>query len=663
MIPSLWFHNLAAHSLQVALIVAAAMLLAWLMRLRGPSVKLGYFQIVLLVCLALPFLQLWKPPAAPLAPATTNIRPGVVASHLVPGEPARSRPFPLAETVLLVTAAGIAVRSLWLMLGFWTLRRYRRTSTAFSPLPPAVAEVQRRLAVSAEFRCSDRIHGPITFGLRRPLVLLPVVYLEMVPRTQDAIACHELIHVRRRDWVPTVFEELVLAAFWFHPGIWWLIAEIRLAREQVVDREVAGIMTTREQYVEALLEVARFNQGTRFAPATLFLRRRHLFQRAAAVIKEHTMSRQRLITSSITALGALLIVMRVSTWLFPFQARAQERPVQPVLVESGEEGLLHWSPIPYPGRAIERRVEGTVVVDLDIDEHGLVSGAHVLSGPEELRRSTLQSVLEWHYDPARHAAGKVQVAIRYRLPSQDPGNTEEQELRGRKARLEALLREDAGAAPGSEEKASMEKQMAELKAHLGNVGEQEAHARESLLYELLKASQNAAPGSEDKERLEKQIAELKMALDSPGVVGGMPGGVGGGVIGGVVGGVPGGVGGVIGVENMGRQEGDSESGTIRSIRTERLAPSARTELLNRLPVRVGDPINGETVKKIEEVLAAFDEHLSLRLEGDRAGNVSLMIMPQNEEGAGQHEFRGNRYWFPGPASGAVENRQKPAAPR
>ncbi len=230
MIPDLWFHNLTAHSLQVALVVAAGMLLAWLMRLRVPAAKLGYFQAVLLVCLALPFLQSWKPPAAGPARAAASARPAFVAGRAAPREPDRTRPFPLDAAILLLAGAGIVARSLWLMLGFWTLRRYRRTSTAFNPLPPAVAEVQRHLSIPAEFRCSEKIQGPITFGLRRPLVLLPVAYLEMAPRTQDAIACHELIHVRRRDWVPTVFEELVLTVFWFHPGIWSLIAQIRLAR-------------------------------------------------------------------------------------------------------------------------------------------------------------------------------------------------------------------------------------------------------------------------------------------------------------------------------------------------------------------------------------------------------------------------------------------------
>ena len=60
----------------------------------------------------------------------------------------------------------------------------------------------------------------------------------MNPETQEAILCHELIHVRRKDWTFTVLEEVILAALWFHPAAWWLVSQIRLAREQMVDLEV-----------------------------------------------------------------------------------------------------------------------------------------------------------------------------------------------------------------------------------------------------------------------------------------------------------------------------------------------------------------------------------------------------------------------------------------
>ena len=85
-------------------------------------------------------------------------------------------------------------------------------------------------------------------------------------RAQEAIACHELTHVRRRDWAAAMIEEVVRAVFWFHPGIWWLLGQIQLAREQTVDAQVIGITASRKHYIDALLAVA----GGDLVPATLF---------------------------------------------------------------------------------------------------------------------------------------------------------------------------------------------------------------------------------------------------------------------------------------------------------------------------------------------------------------------------------------------------------
>ena len=52
---------------------------------------------------------------------------------------------------------------------------------------------------------------------------------------QQAIACHEMAHIRRGDWGYTIAEEIIRAVFWFHPCIWWLLGQIQLTREQAVD--------------------------------------------------------------------------------------------------------------------------------------------------------------------------------------------------------------------------------------------------------------------------------------------------------------------------------------------------------------------------------------------------------------------------------------------
>lgn len=585
------FHNLIAHGMQVAVIVLCSVLLAWLLRLRSAAARLGYFQLVLVICLALPFVQPWRPLALD---QIENVTPGRLPSaEMLQDAAPRTGALPLAETILAIAAIGFLARSLWLALGFWTLHRYRRTSTAFGSCPPSISQAQQRLGIRAEFRISEKIKGPITFGLKRPLILLPSGYLAMSAQTQEAIAFHELIHVGRLDWVPTVFEELVLSVLWFHPGIWWLIAQIRLAREQIVDREVIAITSSRNDYVEALLEVARFNRGTRLAPATLFIRRRHLLQRAAAITKEYSMSKRRLIASLAAAVCAIVIAGRLGVWLFPLEARAQEQSVQPISVEGGEDGLLHWARIDYPRRAMERRVEGVVAIEINIDERGQVADARVLSGPDELRRAALQSVLQWHYDPAKRPPGKATISIHYRLPKE----------------------EGATATPSTAEKGLIQKRNAEQQSKAQNTEPSDRRELEANLAALRSKKEMAAPGSETQVFLEKEIAELE--------------------------------------SRAARRywfPDSSISGTLRSIRSERLSPSTRTEILSRLPVHIGDEINQESAKKIREALSTVDEHLTMRWVSDQ-GNLSLLIGVQSDGGNPQgFEFRGAPYEYRSPAA-------------
>ena len=74
------------------------------------------------------------------------------------------------------------------------------------------------------------------------------------------------------------------------------------------------------------------------------------------------------------------------------------------------------------------------------DDRGEVSDARVVSGPDELRRAALESVLQWHYSPEALRSTTLQATLRFTLPA---GNAEfenrgyafrmkkEDELRGR----------------------------------------------------------------------------------------------------------------------------------------------------------------------------------------------------------------------------------------
>ena len=77
--------------------------------------------------------------------------------------------------------------------------------------------------------------------------------------------------------------------------------------------------------------------------------------------------------------------------------------------------LIHRGGVMYPNAALQARVEGTVVVALRLGSKGEVVDASVLSGPDELRKSVLASVLDWHF--TRDVANSTrQVSITFQLP-------------------------------------------------------------------------------------------------------------------------------------------------------------------------------------------------------------------------------------------------------
>ena len=429
-----WLDNLWSYSLQVLAVVFVGTALPWLLRLRVPRFRLANWQALLVLCLLLPVLQPWR--SVPAAASVDSAIPvAVVSDHAVTTEGAVSA-WSVADWVLVVLACGSAARLLWLALGLVRLRRYRLRSLPLDPLPAAIKEMRESVGVRADVRVSSQVKGPVTFGLLRPVVLFPVRLLELSSEVQRGIACHELLHVRRRDWAFTVAEELIRALLWFHPAIWWLISRIQLTREQVVDREVLARTESREPYMEALLTMSGGGAQLDLAPAPLFLRKRHLNLRVASLLEEITMSNRKLVSCLALTVMALALTTWLSVGQFPLHAEPQQpagggaagappRVIDitdgggsPIAIEQGGDHLLHRPAIRYPRAAREKEIEGQVSLQVSVDENGNVYDAHVISGPDELRAEALRSVLQWHYSEQAQRSSKSIVTFRFELPEE-----------------------------------------------------------------------------------------------------------------------------------------------------------------------------------------------------------------------------------------------------
>lgn len=241
--------NILTAAGQMCLFALAASILPYVFRLQHPKTLLIYGRVVLVVCFLIPVLQPWR--EADAAVWTFSVEPVLLVEILT---------------------AGIVLRVVWLLVGLIRVHRYRTDAMPLFPSPETITAAEVLTNANATYCVSTNPQGPVTFGWLFPVIVLPEKFLALPEEAQCGIACHELLHVRRRDWLSSMLEEFAGSLQWFNPGTWLLLAQTRLAREQVVDQEAVRLTASREPYIEALLSFAKSGRSD-LAPAPSFLKR------------------------------------------------------------------------------------------------------------------------------------------------------------------------------------------------------------------------------------------------------------------------------------------------------------------------------------------------------------------------------------------------------
>ncbi len=376
--PALTIANLVLYAAQAALLIGVLALMLVALR-PSPAFRLAACRAVLLVLLVLPFQGLLgapEPDTLPTAPL-----PGFGARAFERIDARAASGIPWGRTAAAILVAGISLRLLWLTIGLVRLARVTRR------LPGAddgaeIADLQAELGTRARVYFVPGVHQPVTFGLTPARVLMPAALLEASVEHRRAVLCHELLHVRRRDWAWVLAEEGVLALLWFHPAVWWLVGEQQLAREQVVDQLTVAATGARRTYMDALFSAA----DAPSAPPLLagFLRRRHLARRLVALAEEVVMSRVRVAVGGVLMAGVLVgsATVALAAWpLVPAPSGGQESAMlfQPKPDGKGQLAVVHRQPIDVPSGLSQELTHATILLDLVVDATGVVTSARPVS--------------------------------------------------------------------------------------------------------------------------------------------------------------------------------------------------------------------------------------------------------------------------------------------
>jgi beta-lactamase regulating signal transducer with metallopeptidase domain len=178
----------------------------------------------------------------------------------------QGRGVPASTLQLILTGAWFSGIG-WLIARWLTARNKLKRLAATARKARCLQHLADALAAEAGVPCkvtvshSPRCSIPFTFGVRRPVILVPAVAAAWPHSWLRSVLTHELAHVRRRDVFIQSIAYAICVLFWFIPPLW--IAYSLLLREaetccdqQVINRGIRG-----SEYARNIVGLLRASRG------------------------------------------------------------------------------------------------------------------------------------------------------------------------------------------------------------------------------------------------------------------------------------------------------------------------------------------------------------------------------------------------------------------
>lgn len=166
--------------------------------------------------------------------------------ELAPEPVPAPEPIPLWVIVWLTAAA---------LLALWFLAVYLRWRLIFRE---AIPMGSRNLPPQVQLGVLDRIGAPLTYGIFRPVILLPKVMDCAGQEALDCVLAHEAVHIRRKDGLLKLVLAAALCVHWFNPAVWLLYVlanrDMELRCDEAALRRLGE--DSRERYALTLIRMA-----------------------------------------------------------------------------------------------------------------------------------------------------------------------------------------------------------------------------------------------------------------------------------------------------------------------------------------------------------------------------------------------------------------------
>jgi beta-lactamase regulating signal transducer with metallopeptidase domain len=107
-----------------------------------------------------------------------------------------------------------------------------------------------------EIYFSSSLSSPVTVGIIKPVMILPMEVEYIADDELKSILLHELAHIFHGDNFTGFFQHLLSSVFWWNPIIYRLNSEYSDSREDVCDNYAINVLQSPKKYAATLLNLA-----------------------------------------------------------------------------------------------------------------------------------------------------------------------------------------------------------------------------------------------------------------------------------------------------------------------------------------------------------------------------------------------------------------------
>ncbi len=220
---------LTASLIRPVALAGAAWLILRLYKVRHPASRHAVWTAVLIGMMLLPLVSVfapqWKLPLLPKKPELVaqtqvqhsdsfiDVQSSGVRLNSVTTTPLQTAKFTWTTRQTLIVwcyLAGVLAMAIVRLTGWILLWRVMSKSRG----------------LRTRLRESSDVLAPVTVGVLRPSVILPVGWRNWNANTKRAVLAHEFTHIRRRDTLTSSLCRFAKCIYWFHPLAWWISRQI-----------------------------------------------------------------------------------------------------------------------------------------------------------------------------------------------------------------------------------------------------------------------------------------------------------------------------------------------------------------------------------------------------------------------------------------------------